>query len=106
MIRLIDGSQTINYRPANDSTQSLRVCAHKRTAIPPPPEQNFRTRKTLEQNPSFRQDPCVTSFHNSYDKTSGVAKGGGGRGPSPLSSRQNITIRLNCTKLANLISLK
>ena len=35
---------------------------------------------------------------------SGVVQGG--RGPSPQSSRQNIGIRLNCTKLANLVSVK
>jgi len=35
----------------------------------------------------------------------GVAKGGGGQGAQgPESSRQNISIRMNCMKFANLVS--
>ena len=46
---------------------------------------------------------CVVTKHYHHRHHSGVAKG---EGEVPQSSRQNINICLNCTKLANLVSLE
>ena len=46
-----------------------------------------------------------TNYCCSKGQSSGVAKGGGQGEKAPQSSKQNISIRINCTKFANLVSL-